>query len=174
MLVRLTRRGQSYALFADYKPGEPRDAHVLAGLRCDLSAEVLDRLAVVGIGAHVFLLQEGDLPRPLRQLSVDDLPHDVVGLSLLAGLCLEHPALGLAHVIRDLVGRYIDRRRGSPGDVDRHLAGELPELVAAGDEVRLALHLDEHADPSGGVDVRRDDPLARRSSASLRAEAWPF
>src|SRR5215213_7239982 len=100
MLVLLTRRGQSYALFADYKPGETRDADVLAGFRCDFRAEVLDRLAVVGVRAHVLLLQEGDLLRPLRQLSLDDLPHDVVGLALLAGLRLEHPALGLAHVVR--------------------------------------------------------------------------
>src|SRR5215204_4118291 len=115
MLVLLTRRGQSYALFAHYKPGEARDADVLAGLRCDLRTEVLDRLAVAGVRAHVLLLQEGDLLRPLRQLSLDDLPHDVVGLAL--------------------------------------LAGELLELVAASDEIGLALNLHKDAHRSGGVDV---------------------
>src|SRR5690348_8564398 len=93
----LPPRGRtSYALFADHKPGEAGDPHVLAGLRRDLGAQLLDGLAVVGVGPNVLLLEQRGLLRPLLKLALDDLRNDVVRLALLAGLRLEHPALRLA------------------------------------------------------------------------------
>src|SRR3954453_202516 len=157
----------SYALFPDHKPGEAGDPYVLAGLRRDLGAQLLDGLAVIGIGAHVLLLEQRGLLRPLLELSVDDLRHDVVGLALLASLRLEHPALRLAGLLGYLFRGDDQWRRWSPGDVNRDLARELLELVAAGDEVRLALHLHQHAHLPRGVDVRRHDALGGGSPASL-------
>ena len=66
--------------------------------------------------------------------------------------------LGLEAVGRDRVG--VDVQRGEAGDLDREVADELLELVGAGDEVGLAVDLDEHADPAAGVDVARDEALA--------------
>src|SRR3954470_3496003 len=93
----------SYALFPDHKPGEARDPHVLAGPRRDLRTQFLDRLALVGVGANVLLLEKRDLLRPLLKLPIDDLSNDVVRLALLASLGLEDPALSLPSLVWDLV-----------------------------------------------------------------------
>ena len=105
--------------------------------------------------------------RPLVELALDDLLDHVVGLALLARLLLEHAALGLALVLGDLVGRDIAAALARC-DVDRDLAGELLEVVVAGDEVGLALDLDQHADLAAGVDVGGDDALARCLARALR------
>src|SRR6476646_5094648 len=164
----------SYALFPDHKPGEAGDPHVLAGPRRDLGAQFLDRLAVVGVGPNMFLLQQCSLLRPLLKLAVDDLRHDVVRLAFLAGLRLEHPALGLPCLLGDLLRRDDQRRRRSARDVNRDLARELFELVAAGDEVRLALDLHQHAHLPGRVDVGRHDALGGGSPASLGGRRLPL
>src|SRR3954451_11434879 len=52
--------------------------------------------------------------------------------------------------------------------MDRDLAGELLELVAARHEVRLALDLDEHPHLARGVEVGRHDALAGGPPAPLR------
>ncbi len=54
----------------------------------------------------------------------------------------------------------VDVQRREPGDLDGEIADEPLELVGAGDEVRLAVDLDQHADPAAGVDVARDEALA--------------
>src|SRR6188472_741247 len=95
------------------------------------------------------------------------LRRDIVRLALLAGLRLEQPALGLPCLLGDLLRRDDQRRRRSARDVNRDLARELLELVAAGDEVRLALDLHQHAHLPGRVDVGRHDALGGGSSASL-------
>ncbi len=47
-----------------------------------------------------------------------------------------------------------------PADLDGDLVGELLELLGPGDEVGLAVDLDEDADPATGVDVALNEPLA--------------
>ena len=61
------------------------------------------------------------------------------------------------------------------GDVDRHLVGELLEVVVERHEVGFALHLDQDADPlllaltgSAHVRVRRDDALRGAPATALR------
>src|SRR4051794_6624078 len=76
-------------LLAELEAGEAGDAHVLAGLRGDLGAKLLDRLALVAVRANVLLLEQGDLLGPLAELPLDDLLDDVVGLALLTCLGLE-------------------------------------------------------------------------------------
>src|SRR5919198_4742869 len=44
---------------------EAGDAHVLAGLRGQLGAQVLDRPIVIAVGANMLLLEQGDVPVPL-------------------------------------------------------------------------------------------------------------
>ena len=56
-----------------------------------------------------------------------------------------------------------------PGDLDREVPDELLELLVAGDEVGLAVDLDEHADPAAGVDVAADrGPRGPRGRPSSR------
>src|SRR5215211_1818165 len=148
--------------------GEACDPDVLAGPRGELGAQLLDRLALVAVGAHVLLVEQRDLLPPLVELAGDDLVDDLVGLALLPRLGLEHLALRLAILRRDLLGGHVVRRRGRAGDVEGHLARELDEVVGARDEVGFALHLHEHADLPGGVDVGGDDALAGDTAASLR------
>src|SRR5215216_4086229 len=145
-------------LFAHHETREAGDADVLAGLRRNLCPQLLEGLAVVAVGAHMLLLEERDLLAPLRQLSLDDLLDDVVGLALFAGLGLEDTALGVGLRIGDLVGRDDEWRRRRPGDVDRDLLRELPELVGTRHEVGLTLDLDHHPDLPGRVDVGRHNP----------------
>ena len=54
------------------------------------------------------------------------------------------------------------------GDVHRDLLDERGELIRARDEVRFAVHLDEHADLAAHVDVAADRALAGRAAGLLR------
>src|ERR1019366_8557652 len=56
---------------------------------------------------------------------------------------------------------------GRRGDVQRQVAGELDELLVAGDEVGLAVDLHQHADLVAGVDVALDRPLAGLLTGAL-------
>ena len=56
---------------------------------------------------YVLLLEQRDLLAPLRELALDDLLDYVLGLALLAGLGLEHPALGLPLLLGDLLRRDV-------------------------------------------------------------------
>ena len=59
--------------------------------------------------------------------------------------------------------------------MDRDVVRELAEVVVEGDEVGLAVDLEEDADLAAGVDVGLDEALARRARADLfAAEGWPF
>ena len=90
------------------------------------------------------------------------------GLPSSAALASKDAALGLAGLVRDLVGRDVVRHRRRACDVQGDLAGELEEVVVARDEVRLALDLDHHADLAVRVDVGGDRALRRRAPAPLR------
>src|SRR5215207_4854664 len=156
------------SLFADDEPGEPGDHDVLAGARRERLPELLDRLALVHVGADVLLLEQGDFLRPLRDLALDDLLDHVLGLALLGGLGGEHLALSLPGLLGDLLGGHVVRDARRAGDVDRNLTREVLEVVVASDEVGLALDLDHDADPPGRVDVRGDDSLGGRATGALR------
>src|SRR3954453_10518203 len=58
------------SLFSDAEVGEPCDADVLAGLRGELLAQLLDRLRLVLLRVDVGLVQERYLARPLRELAL--------------------------------------------------------------------------------------------------------
>src|SRR5512142_1410136 len=62
----------------------------------------------------------------------------------------------------------VDVRRRHRRDLHRDLLRELLEVLAARDEVGLARHLDERADPAAAVDVRGDDAFLGLASRLLR------
>src|SRR5437762_1828893 len=70
------------------------------------------------------------------ELARHDAIDDVLGAALLASLALRHAALGGDHVLRDVLPPQPPGLRA--GDVQRHVLGQLLELVGVGDEVRLA------------------------------------
>src|SRR5207248_2184969 len=70
-------------------------------------------------------------------------------------------ALGGGHVI------IADRQRRNRGDVKCQIASKVDETVGARDEIRLAVELDEHADPIPGVDVALNDPFGSLCSSAL-------
>src|SRR6476646_820863 len=145
-------------LFANPEVGEAGDADVLAGLRRQLLAQLLDRLRLVLLGVDVLLVEQRRFRRPLGELAIDDLFDHVVGLAVLARLLLEDPLLRLALLRRDLLGRDVARR--GRRDVQCDLVRERLEVLVAGDEVGLALHFDHRPNLVVGVDVGGDDPLA--------------
>src|ERR1019366_2495691 len=96
-------------------------------------------------------------------LALDDPLADV--LRPVGGLLGGDPLLALAVLGRDAV--LIRGDRGRRGDVQRQVAGELDELLVAGDEVGLAVDLHQHADLVAGVDVALDRPLAGLLTGAL-------
>src|SRR5205807_184844 len=66
------------------------------------------------------------------------------------------------------------RGRIRRGDLLRHVVRQRLEVRRAGDEVRLAVDLDDHADLARMVDVRLDDSLARLTSGALRYLGKPL
>src|SRR5436305_12617785 len=148
---------------AHHEALEAADDHVLAGLGRELRAELLDRLAVVAVGVHVRLPQEHALVQPLGEAALGDLGAHLLGLVL--RLLLVDAELALAVVVGDVVLGHVLRPRRC--DVECDLARERLEVVVAGDEVRLAVHLDERADRAARVDVALDDALGCRAPGAL-------
>ena len=73
---------------------------------------------------------------------------------------------------RDVVGLHVERRQA--GDLNGQVADELLELVGPGYEVRLAVDLDQDAHPAAGVDVARDEALARVATGLLGGRRKPL
>src|SRR5215211_228887 len=144
---------------------EPGDPDVLAGLGGELGAQVLDRLALVALLVEVLLVQQDQLGGPLAKLALDDLLDHVLRLAVGLRLLLEDRALPGDVLLRDLLER--DVLRVHRGDVDRHLARELLEVLVARDEVRLALDLHDRALSPVGMDVGGDDPIGGAATAAL-------
>src|SRR5262249_50848424 len=112
----------------------------------------------------VLLVEKNGLLEPFAQASLGNLLADVRGLAVVS-LSLEDRKLALALVLRDVVlGHPSGAHRGH---VDRDVAGELEEFLVAGDEVRLAVDLDESADSPVEVDVVPDRALGRFALAAL-------
>jgi len=112
----------------------------------------------------VRLVEEDNLLEPLLQPALGDLRPHV--LRLVLRLFLEDPQLALAVFLGHVLLGHVQGRRRR--DVKRDLAREVLEVVVLGDEVGLAINLDEHADLAVGMDVARDDALAGDAFASLR------
>src|SRR5207253_1476290 len=142
--------------FSHLETGKPGNRYVLA----DLADRLLDHLAdgplvILGPG-----LVEQDLALvKIVQLSLHDLFHYRLGLLLVTRLSLEDGTLPLEHVGRDVFAAkiaWIGR-----GDVHGNLVCQLAELLVAGDEVTLAVDLDQHPELLVVVHICFHDPLAR-------------
>src|ERR1044071_3941062 len=149
------------SLRAQAEPHESPHDDVLARLRRDLPDQVADRLLVV---LDERLLHEAHLGVELVELAIHDLVHDRGRFALVLHLLGVDRALA-----RDALGGHVfaphvvgARRRGLHGEV---LAERL-EVVRARDEVGLAVHLDEHADPAV-VHVGLDATLGGRPVRAL-------
>src|SRR5829696_8018807 len=135
-------------------PDDAPDNDVLADPLDRVLQEVADRLVRlldVGLG------EERLLGLPLAYPALDDLGLDLLRLAHLGDLLVHDRPLLLARLGRDVLGGHHQRLHG--GYVERHVAGELLELRRAGDEVRLAVDLDEYPDAPVEVDVGVDQPL---------------
>src|SRR3954447_20877798 len=148
------------ALVTDGKPYETPDDDVLAGLRGEVGAQLLDRLLVLDMG----LLEEDDLLVPLTQLALERLLASLLGhiVELLGVDAL----LGLLGILGDLVNRD-PPGRPRRGNVQRHVLGERDEVFVGGDEVGVAVDLDQRAELAVGVDVGLDGALGRLAAGEL-------
>jgi len=75
------------------------------------------------------------------------------------------PAAGrFPFLFEDFLGHLIaiDHPRLAGGDVHRQVLDQPLEIRGAGHEVGLAVHLDQNADPSAGVNIGTDGAFARR------------
>src|SRR3954447_16882884 len=160
----ISTRLKEGASVTDREPGEPPDDHVLAGLRGQVRADLLDGLAVVVIALDVGLLEQDDLLVPLAQLALGRLLARLLGNVL--ELLDDHALLGLLVLLGDLVDRDVLRRRRAR-DVQRHVLGERDEVLVGGHEVGVAVDLDEHAELAVGVDVGLDGALAGLATGEL-------
>ncbi len=115
-------------------------------------ADLLDRLGLVLVRVDVDLLGQHDLLEPLVELAGRDLLADVLRLALGLGLLDEDAQLGVLLVLGHVVLVDVLDARGG-GDVHRDVPGERDEVVVAGDEVGVAVDLDQDADLAGRVDV---------------------
>ena len=130
-----------------------------------IASTISSRTEPVGVAER--LVEQADVLEPLLELAVDDLLADRLGL-LLDRLVGEKRGLRSGQDLgRDRVG--VDVLRMHPGDLDGQVPDELLELVGAGDEVGLAVDLDQDADPATGVDVAADrGPRGPRGRPSWR------
>src|SRR5436305_1136991 len=129
-------------LLADLEAGEAADHHVLARLRGGRGPQVLDGLPGVLVLVHVLLVEEDDLLEPLAKLALGDLRAHV--LRLVGGLLLVDAELRVLCLLRHVLLGDVERRGSC--DLYGDLARELAEVLVAGDEVGLAVDLDQHAD----------------------------
>src|SRR3954451_19346412 len=164
-MIGVGRRGCSPSISSAHREaGEAPDHDVLARGAGEVRADLLDRLLVVLVLVDVRLVEQHDVVHPGLELALGDLGADVLGL--VSRLLLEDAQLGVLGLLRDLLlGDVLHLRRG--GDVHRDVTREVLEVVVAGDEVRVAVDLDEHADLAVGVDVGGDRALGGLTAAEL-------
>ena len=111
------------------------------------------------------LIEQHELRVEAAELALDDLVEHV---GRLAGV-LHLGAVDRLFLL-DRVGRHVLAAHPlgiGGGDVHRHFAHEVVEVVGARHEVRLAVHLDHHADPAAEVDVGADRALCRGAAGAL-------
>src|SRR6202171_6438553 len=147
---------------------EPGYDDVLFELNGGLVDEVLDFLLVV-LGP--LLLHQAVLLEVGVELALGDLFGDRL-LPLLVGLGDSNVSLAPDHRLRHLLSPNITWRPA--GDLDRELAGQLPEDVIAGHEVRLAVDLDHGCDLVVVMHVGTDHALPGRPARTLLGLGDPF
>src|SRR3954452_22243124 len=99
----LIRTRLKTGLLTKREPSETPDADVLAVLRGEVRAQLLDGLAVVLVAVDVRLLEQDDLLVPLAQLALGRL------LAGLLGHVLELLGVDAAHGVLRLLGHLVDR-----------------------------------------------------------------
>ncbi len=108
----------------------------------------------------------------LLELALHDLVDDLGRLLLVRHLLAVDLAFLVQHLARHRLPRHVGRIGG------RHLHGqvldELLEVRRARDEVRLAVHLEEHADLAPRVDVGRHHAVARLPMSLLGGVRQPL
>src|ERR1700737_3690814 len=147
---------------------EPGYDDVLFELDGGLVDEVLDFLLVV-LGP--LLLHQAVLLEVGVELALGDLFGDRL-LTLLVGLGDSNVSLAPDHRLRHLLSPNITWRPA--GDLDRELAGQLPEDVIAGHEVRLAVDPDHGCDLVVVMHVGTDHALPGRPARTLLGLGDPF
>src|SRR4051794_33331839 len=157
-------------VLAELEPGEPLDLHLLPRLRADLVEVLLDRLAVV---LHEGLIEEHVVLQERLDLALHDPRHDAVRLARLTSLHLGDLLLRLQDRGRNVVPGD-PARCGRARDVQREVLHELPELLGVGDEVGLAVDLDERPNGVVEVDVRVDPALVGASPGALGRAREPL
>src|SRR5918995_1333991 len=143
---------------------EPPDGNLLSDLGSHLVEQLLDRLRVV---LHVRLLEEHVVLVVGAQLALDDLLDHLVRLARLLRLDASDVLLLSQDVRRDLLARQPPRSCRAR-DVQGDALHQGAELVGVRDEVRLAVHFDQHTHGVVEMDVAVDQPLVRRSTRALR------
>src|SRR5216683_487111 len=152
---------------ADVEPGKPAHRDVLLQLRDVLRDQVLDGVLWL---PKVWLLQQDSLLDEALDLTIDPLGDCLRRRAILLGLALVQVPL----LDEDVIGHVVARNPPRIGrrDLKGYLARQLPEILALGDEVRLAVHLDQHPDlrreiRSRAVKVSLDHALAGRAAGPL-------
>src|ERR1700722_148417 len=155
--------GAARGLLADGEAHEAADDDVLAGLRGELVAQLLDGLALE-LRVVQLLLEQHDRPVPGVELALDDFRAQVFGL--VGGLLLVDARLGVAGVGGNLLAADVahGRRRR---DLHRDVARETDEVLVGGDEVGVAVDLDQHPDLGAGVHVGLYGALGRGALAEV-------
>src|SRR6185503_1468574 len=156
-----TRRGEGSIRSGvpDPEPHEAPDDDVLAQLGDRLVEQVLHLPVRV---PNRRLLEETDLLVVLLDLPIHDLLENGLRLARRLRLLQEDRPFPLDQ--RGIDARAIHRLRVRGRDLHRQRPHEIPEVVRARDEVRLAVHLDEHAQHVARVDVRVHHALLRGAS----------
>src|SRR6478736_4099079 len=148
------------ALGAELVAREAADLDVLAQLADLLREDLFDHLLGV---LDERLVEEAHLRVVFLELAFDDLLDRGGGLAfhLGGGDVALLGDLGLG----DLLAADIGRAGG--GDLEADVLAERLEVVGLGDEVRLAVDLDEHADLAADVDVGMHQAFLRRARGEL-------
>ena len=112
-----------------------------------------------GVVADKRLLVEANLFVELGQASLHDLVHHLLGLAFLQGA----RALDVALLVQGVGGDVFlaDELRIGGGHLHGQVLHQLLEVVGARHEIRLAVHLHQHAQLRAGVNVAADDALPR-------------
>src|SRR5688572_14534113 len=156
------RSYRSGVLLSDLEAGEAADEDVLAESLDGLVDDI--RHLPVGV-LDVSLIEEANLLIPLLELPGGDLLDDLRRLARFLRLLTVNPHLPFDHL--GIEALSVDRQRSRRRDLHRQRAGELPESVRLGDEIGLAVHLDQHADLAAQVDVRLHLSLAGLAAGLL-------
>src|SRR6185437_8715333 len=144
-----------HGLLAYGETDEAANYHVLAGLYGEVVAQLLHGLALE-LGVVHLQLEQHDRAIPGVELAGHDLLTHVLGL--LGGFLLVDACLGIACLAGDVLAGDIGHGRRC-GDLHGHIAGEADEVLVGGDEVGIAIDLDQDPHLGARVDIGLDGAL---------------